>query len=297
MTALAVQAPKKAKLVSRRRPQGTLGQRLIRSGLTLLTWLIVLTGFFPVFWMVITGFKPEVEAATRVPQLIFTPTLEHYVDLVNPNGGNMTGYLINSVVIALVSVVLVLVLAIPAAYALSIRPVKAWRDVLSFFLSTRMLPTAGAIVPLYLMALWLHLLDTTTILILLNSVANLPVAIWMIRSFLTEIPVEVLEAAKVDGAGFLRTLWSVVLPMLAPGLASCALIVFIFVWNEFFLAVNLTSTMSAPLPVWLIGQVKTEGAFWAQLSAAATVCVTPVVIAGWVAQDKLVRGLTLGAVK
>lgn len=270
------------------------GSRIGRMLLTLVTWFVVILFFFPVFWMILTGFKPENEAATRPPQLFFAPTLEQYENIVVRGVGT---FLINSLVVSLVSVVLVILLALPASYALSIRPVKGWRDVLFFFLSTRMLPVAGAIAAIYLLARDLGLLDTTTVLILLNTVANLPIAIWMIRSFLSELPVEVLEAARVDGAGFLRTMWSVVLPMLAPGLASCALIVFIFVWNEFFLAVNLTSTMSATLPVFLVGFITAQGSFWAQLAAAATVCVVPVVIAGWVAQDKLVRGLTLGAVK
>lgn len=265
-----------------------------RMSLTLGTWIVVFFFFFPILWMVLTGFKSESDAATRPPKLFFEPTLDQY--------GNMFArgiepYLINSLVVSLVSVVLVLALALPAAYALSIRPVKRWKDVLFFFLSTRMLPIAAAIAPIYLLARDLGLLDTTTVLILLNTVANLPIAIWMIRSFLSEIPMEVLEAAKVDGAGFFRTMGSVILPMLAPGLASCALIVFIFVWNEFFLAVNLTATASGTLPVFLVGFITAEGAFWAQLAAAATVCVIPVIIAGWVAQDKLVRGLTLGAVK
>lgn len=270
------------------------GAVLGRSGLTLFTWVIVLTFFFPVFWMVVTGFKPENKAATRPPQLFFLPTLEQYENIVSRG---VTPFLVNSLVVSVASVVVVLALAVPAAYALSIKPIKKWRDALSFFLSTRMLPVAGAIAAIYLLARDLGLLDTTAVLILLNVVANLPIAIWMIRSFLSEIPLEVLEAARVDGAGFLRTMWSVILPMLAPGLASCALIVFIFVWNEFFLAVNLTSTTAATLPVFLVGFITAQGSFWAQLCAAATVCVIPVVIAGWVAQDKLVRGLTLGAVK
>lgn len=273
---------------------GSSGHAAARLALTLLTWFVVLLFFFPIFWMVLTGFKPEDQAATRPPQLFFVPTLEQYQNIIDRGVGP---FLINSVTVSFVSVILVIVLALPAAYALSIKPVKSWRDVLFFFLSTRMLPVAGAIAAIYMLAKALGLLDTTTVLILLNTVANLPIAVWMIRSFLSEIPIEVLEAARVDGAGFLRTMWSVILPMLAPGLASCALIVFIFVWNEFFLAVNLTSTTASTLPVFLVGFITAQGSFWAQLSAAATVCVIPVVIAGWVAQDKLVRGLTLGAVK
>lgn len=262
--------------------------------LALLTWLATLMFFFPVLWMILSGFKTESQAGSNPPVLFFVPTLEQYQSIVDRG---VLPFLINSVMVSVITVVLVIALAIPAAYALAIRPVKKWRDVLFFFLSTRMLPAAAAIAPIYLLAQALNLLDTTWLLILLDSVANLPIAVWMLRSFLIEIPGEVLEAAKMDGAGFMRTLRSVILPMLGPGIGACALICFIFVWNEFFFAVNLTSTVATTLPVFLVGFITSEGQFWASLSAAATLCAVPVIIAGWVAQDKLVRGLTLGAVK
>jgi sorbitol/mannitol transport system permease protein len=271
-----------------------LGRNISSAGLTLLTWIVVGIFFFPVLWMLITGFKTESQAATRPPTLFFVPTLEQFHGILDRG---VVPFLLNSLTVSFVTVAVVIILAIPAAYALAIRPVKKWRDVLFFFLSTRMLPVAAAIAPIYILARDLHLLDTTLVLILLNLVTNLPIAIWMLRSFLLEIPKEVLEAATVDGAGFTRSMFSIIMPMLGPGIGACALICFIFVWNEFFLAVNLTSTVAATLPVFLVGFITSEGQFWAQLSAAATVCAVPVIIAGWVAQDKLVRGLTLGAVK
>lgn len=263
-------------------------------GLTGLTWVFIVLLFFPVFWMFVTGFRHESDAATRPPTLFAPFTLEQYENIFERG---VMPYLLNSVTVTVVSVLAVLVLAVPAAYALSIRPIKRWKDGLFFFLTTRMLPIAAAIAPIYILARDLRLLDTIWVLILLTMVTNLPIAIWMLRSFLLEIPTEIIEAARVDGAGFLRTMRSIILPILAPGIGACALICFIFTWNEFFLAVNLTSTAAPTLPVFLVGFITSEGQFWAQLSAAATICAVPVIAAGWIAQDKLVRGLTLGAVK
>jgi sorbitol/mannitol transport system permease protein len=191
----------------------------------------------------------------------------------------------------------VLLLALPAAYALSIRPVRKWRDVLFFFISTKMLPIVGAIIPLYVIVKDLHLLDTQLALVILYTSMNLPIAVWMLRSFLLEVPVEIVEASRVDGAGLLRQLRSVIMPVISPGLAATALICFIFAWNEFFLAVNLTTTKAGTVPIFLVSFVAPEGQFWAHLSAAATVACLPVLLAGWAAQDKLVRGLSMGAVK
>ena len=190
-----------------------------------------------------------------------------------------------------------LVLAIPAAYTLSIRPVPKWRDVLFFFISTKMLPIVGAIIPLFVIARELHILDEQKTLVILYTAMNLPIAVWMLRSFLLEVPAEVVEASRVDGAGVIRQLRSVIMPIVRPGLAATALICFIFAWNEFFLAVNLTTLNGATVPIYLVGFVQPEGPFLAHLSAAATVACLPVLIAGWAAQDKLVRGLSMGAVK
>ena len=171
------------------------------------------------------------------------------------------------------------------------------RDVLFFFISTKMLPVVGAIIPLYILARDLNILDTQRLLIILYTAMNLPIAVWMLRSFLLEVPVAILEAARVDGAGLLRQLRSVVIPLITPGLAAAALLCFIFSWNEFFLAVNLTTTNGATVPIYLVGFVAPEGQFLAHLSAAATIACLPVLLAGWAAQDKLVRGLSMGAVK
>jgi sorbitol/mannitol transport system permease protein len=265
-----------------------------RLALGLVTWVIVLVFFFPVFWMALTGFKHEEDAATTPPHFIFKPTFDEYKGVWDRG---LKSYLEHSISITLLSTFFVLVIALPAAYALSIRPVRKWRDVLFFFISTKMLPIVGAIIPLYILARDLHWLDTELVLIVLYTSMNLPIAVWMLRSFLLEIPVEIVEASRVDGAGLLRQLRSVVMPVISPGMAATALICFIFAWNEFFLAVNLTTTKAATVPIFLVSFVAPEGQFWAHLSAAATVACLPVLLAGWAAQDKLVRGLSMGAVK
>ena len=272
---------------------------LTRLLLGTLTWIIVLIFFFPVLWMALTGLKHEQDADTPTPHFIFTPTLDQYKSVWKGAGGlnGLPPYLVHSVTITVLSTLAVLLLALPAAYALSIRPVVKWRDVLFFFISTKMLPIVGAIIPLYVIARDLHLLDHQQLLIILYTALNLPIAVWMLRSFLLEVPPEVIEAARVDGAGLLRQMRSVIIPIISPGLAATALICFIFAWNEFFLAVNLTTVNGATVPIYLVGFVQPEGPFLAHLSAAATVACLPVLLAGWAAQDKLVRGLSMGAVK
>ncbi|HUY50011.1 MAG TPA: carbohydrate ABC transporter permease [Streptosporangiaceae bacterium] len=272
---------------------------LTRLVLGLLTWIVVLVFFFPVLWMALTGLKTEPTADTSTPHFIFTPTLAEYASVWKGAGGlnGLPPYLEHSVLITAASTLIVLLLALPAAYALSIRPIVKWRDVLFFFISTKMLPVVGAIIPLYVIARDLHLLDHVQLLIILYAAMNLPIAVWMLRSFLLEVPREVIEAARVDGAGLLRQMRSVIMPIISPGLAATALICFIFAWNEFFLAVNLTTVNGATVPIYLVGFVQPEGPFLAHLSAAATIACLPVLLAGWAAQDKLVRGLSMGAVK
>ncbi len=276
-------------LVVHRRPRMTLSGTL----LGLLAWVVVLLFFFPVAWMALTGFKQEKDAATLPPKVVFSPTLSQYSDALSKG----VSFLQNSVIITVVSTLVVLLLALPAAYALSIAPVRNWRDALFFFISTKMLPVAGAIIPLYVIAKNLGVLDHKVALVVLYTSLNLPIAVWMLRSFLLEVPVEIIEAARVDGASLLRQLRSVVLPLISPGMAATALICFIFAWNEFFLAVNLTTTNAATVPVYLVSFQTGEGQFWAHLCAGATLACLPVLVAGWAAQDKLVRGLSMGAVK
>ena len=264
-----------------------------RVGWAVLAWAVAIVFFIPVLWMVITAFKPESAAETWPPKFIFTPTLSEFRLAVS----GMGPFLVHSVIATVGSTVLVLVLGVPAAYALAVRPVKHWRDGLFFFISTKMLPIVAAIGPLYVIALKTHLLDSLGLLIILYTAMNLPLAIWMIRSFMLEVPSELLEAARLDGAGRIREMGSVILPIISPGLVSTALICVIFAWNELFLAINLTITNASTLPMFLISSVPQEGLFIAHLCAAATIASVPVIIVGWIAQRSLVRGLSMGAIK
>ena len=264
-----------------------------KSVLTVVAWVVGIAIFIPVLWMVVTAFKPESAAETWPPKFTFSPTLAEF-RLVFQGVGP---YLENSAMATIFSTILVLILGLPAAYALSVRPVKRWRDGLFFFISTKMLPIVAAIGPLYVIALKTHLLDNIWFLVLLYAAMNLPIAIWMLRSFMLEVPSETLEAARLDGAGRIREITEVIMPVVAPGLVSTALICVIFAWNELFLAINLTTTTAATMPMFLISSVPQEGLYIAHLSAAATVASVPVIIVGWIAQRSLVRGLSMGAIK
>ena len=241
-------------------------------GWGIVAWVAGIAFFLPVLWMVITAFKPESAAETWPPKFTFSPTLAEF-RLVFAGWGP---FVTHSVIATVVSTALVLVLAVPAAYALAIHPVKRWRDGLFFFISTKMLPIVAAIGPLYVIALKTHLLDSIWLLIILYTAMNLPLAIWLIRSFMLEVPGEMLEAAELDGAGRLRQMGEVIMPVISPGLVSTALICVIFARNS---------------------SVPQEGLYIAHLSAAATVASVPVILVGWIAQRSLVRGLAMGAIK
>jgi sorbitol/mannitol transport system permease protein len=273
-------------------------KRWAASVLTAGAWLAGLIFFFPVLWMVLNGFKTEADANAS-PKLFFDPTLEQYRTVTTVSEG-LLGFqeaFVNSMVIVITSTVLVIALAVPAAYALSIRPVRKWRDVLFFFISTKFLPIVAGILPLWILARNLGLLNTRTLLIILYTAINLPIAVWMLRSFFSEVPRALVEAAQIDGAGLRQQLVNVMLPIVAPGLAATALLVVIFAWNEFFLAVQLNSVDAQTIPIWVTANVSTRGQFLAKLSAASTLATLPVVVAGWVAQKRMIRGLAMGAVK
>jgi sorbitol/mannitol transport system permease protein len=266
--------------------------------LALAAWVIGFLFVAPVLWMVLTSFHSEADAATNPPSLAAPLTLEGYRNFFGAGGGaSPWPSLLNSLTASVISTILVLVLAIPAAYALSIRPVRKWTDVMFFFLSTKMLPIVAGLLPLYLFAQFTGLLDNIWYLIVLYTSMNLPIAVWMMRSFLAEVPVEILEAAAMDGAGLLLTLRRVVGPVVLPGIAATSLICFIFSWNELLIARVLTGTRAGTAPVYLTGFVTSQGLFLAKVCAAAFVVSLPVLIAGFAAQDKLVQGLSLGAVK
>jgi polyol transport system permease protein len=200
-------------------------------------------------------------------------------------------------VIVIVSTLIVLALAIPAAYALAVKPVHKWRDILFFFISTKFLPVVASILPIWILARNLELLNTRLVLIVLYTAINLPLAIWMLRSFFAEIPRELIEAAEIDGARLRGQLTSIILPMAAPGIAATALLCVIFAWNEFFYAVQLNPVDGSTVPIWVTTNVSTRGDFLAKLSAASVLACIPVVLAGWIAQKRMIRGLAMGAIK
>jgi sorbitol/mannitol transport system permease protein len=263
-----------------------------------LAWLLGLVFFFPVFWMVLNSFKSEQDANTS-PKLFFHPTLDRYKDVTKSAGGllSFSEAFANSAVVVLVSTLIVLTLAIPAAYALAIRPVAKWRDVLFFFISTKFLPVVAAILPIWILARNLNLLNTRLVLIILYTGINLPLAVWMLRSFFQEIPRELIEAAEIDGARLKGQLTSIILPMAAPGIAATALLCVIFAWNEFFYAVQLNPVQGSTVPIWVTTNISTRGDFLAKLSAASVLACIPVVLAGWLAQKRMIRGLAMGAIK
>jgi sorbitol/mannitol transport system permease protein len=273
-------------------------RRWVNWALGCLAWITALIFFFPVLWMVLNSFKSEEDANTS-PKLSFDPTLDRYSEVTESAGGVLSfgEALTNSVVIVLVSTLIVLALAIPAAYALAIKPVHKWRDVLFFFISTKFLPVVASILPIWILARELDLLNTRLVLIVLYTAINLPLAVWMLRSFFVEIPRELIEAAEIDGARLRGQLTSVILPLAAPGIAATALLCVIFAWNEFFYAVQLNPVEGSTVPVWVTTNVSTRGEFLAKLSAASVLACIPVVLAGWIAQKRMIRGLAMGAIK
>jgi polyol transport system permease protein len=266
--------------------------------LGLFAWLAGLLFFFPVFWMILSSFKSE-QDANASPKLFFDPTLDRYRDVMGGTQGllSFSTAATNSATIVLLSTALVLAMAIPAAYALAINAIPRWRDVLFFFISTKFLPIVASILPIWIIASTFHKLNTLTVLIVLYTAMNLPLAIWMLRSFFMEIPRELIEASEIDGAKLRGQLTSVVLPIAAPGIAATALLCLIFAWNEYFYAVQLNSVDGSTIPLWVTTHVSTRGNFLAKLSAASVLACIPVVVAGWIAQKRMIRGLAMGAIK
>ena len=270
-------------------------QKWSRFGWTVLTYIVVFLLVFPVLWMVITGFKTEVAAIAIPPTLFFVPTLSQFEQALS---GGFSAYLFNSVVASLVSTAIALILGIPAAYAMVFQMrTKSAEDMLFFVLSTRFLPFAAILVPLFIIFTRLNLLDNILTLIIVYTAMNLPLIIWMSRSYFLDLPKEVLEGAWLDGSTTLQTMILIVVPMAAPGLAAAALLAIIFAWNDFFFAVTLTYTNSPTLPIMVAAFTSNEGLFLAKVSALATMIILVPVLIGIYAQRHLVHGLTGGALK
>ncbi len=271
------------------------GARLRGGALTAITYAVVLLFFFPIFWTLLAGFKTESTAVSQPPALFFTPTLDNYRGALA--NADYVGFFTNSVIVSAGSTLVALLLGVPAAFVLGLFPTKRSSGTLSWILSTKMMPAVGVVIPLIIIFKHVGLFDTLAGMIVLYTGLNLPLVIWMMRSFFSEVPKDIIEAARVDGAPIATILWRITMPLVAPGLAATALLCLIFAWNEFFLVVNLAGPHASTLPVFIAGFMTSEGLFWAKMSAAATLAILPVCIAGWAAQRALVRGLTLGAVK
>jgi sorbitol/mannitol transport system permease protein len=260
-----------------------------------IAWLSALAMFFPIFWMVLASFKTEVVAVQTPPALVFTPTLQNYHDIFDR--ANYLNFAVNSIVICFISTALAIALAVPAAFAMGFYPTHRTRGTLLWMLSTKMLPPVGVLVPIYLFARDIGLLDSRTLLIVLYTLMNLPIVVWMLFTFFRETPKAIIEASRVDGANVSQTIFHVLLPLVMPGIASTALLNIILSWNEAFWSLNLTSYNAAPLTAFIASFSAPQGLFWAKLSAASTLAIAPILVFGWFSQRQLVRGLTFGAVK
>ncbi|MBS8228934.1 carbohydrate ABC transporter permease [Vannielia litorea] len=263
---------------------------------TAAAWTIGIAIFFPILWTVLTSFKTEAQAIADPPVWFgFDWTLENYE--VVQERSNYFRFLMNSVIIAVGSTVLGLLIAIPSAWSMAFVPGKRTKDVLMWMLSTKMLPAVGVLFPIVLIARFLDLYDTHILLIVVLMLMNLPIIIWMLYTYFKEIPVDILEAARMDGASLRSEIIYVLTPMALPGIASTMLLNIILAWNEAFWTLNLTTTKAAPLTAFIASYSSPEGLFYAKLSAASTMAIAPILIMGWFSQKQLVRGLTFGAVK
>ncbi|KAA5606285.1 carbohydrate ABC transporter permease [Roseospira marina] len=263
---------------------------------TVLAWVLGLLIFFPILWTVLTSFKTEGEAIANPPSFLFFDwTLENYTEV--QERSNYLRHVINSVVISFGSTAIGLLIAVPAAWAMAFSPTKRTKGILMWMLSTKMLPAVGVMMPIYLIFRDLGLLDTLLGLTIVMTMVNLPIMVWMLYTYFKEIPGDILEAARMDGAQLGQEILYVLAPMAVPGIASTCLLNIILAWNEAFWTLNLTAADAAPLTAFIASYSSPEGLFWAKLSAASTMAIAPILILGWFSQRQLVRGLTFGAVK
>ena len=263
---------------------------------TMVAWGIGLLIFFPILWTILTSFKTEAQAINDPPLFLFFDwTLENYT--VVQERSDYMRFLWNSVIIAGGSTLLGIIIAVPAAWSMAFVPSRRTKDILLWMLSTKMLPAVGVLYPIYLMFIQLGLLDTRIGLTLVLMLINLPIIVWMLYTYFKEIPGEILEAARMDGATLREEILYVLTPMAVPGIASTVLLNIILAWNEAFWTLNLTAAKAAPLTAFIASYSSPEGLFYAKLSAASTMAIAPILIMGWFSQKQLVRGLTFGAVK
>ena len=262
---------------------------------TVAAWAVSLLLFFPLGWLLLTAFKTELQAIAIPPELFFTPTLENFHEV--QERSDYLHYAWNSVVTSVVSTLLGLAIAAPAAYAMAFFKGKHDKDILMWMLSTKMMPAVGALVPIYVLAQKSSLLDTQLGLIIVFTLSNLPIMVWMLYSGFKEIPNEILEAARMDGATLWQEATKVLLPLSLGGFASTGLLCLVLSWNEAFWSLNLSSAQAGTLATLIASYSSPEGLFWAKLSAASLMAIAPIVVFGWFSQKQLVQGLTFGAVK
>ena len=263
---------------------------------TLLAWCAAFLIAFPLLWTLLTSFKSEIEAIAFPPRFLdFSWSLANYRDILND--GEYFYALRSSLLIAGGSSALVLLLGVPAAWSMVFAPTRHTRGILLWMLSTKMMPPVGALIPIFLLYRDWGLLDTHFGVILLLAAGNLPIAVWMLYANFKEVPADILEAARMDGASLLQEILVVLAPIALPGLASTFFLIFTLAWNESFWTLNVTTTDAAPLTAFIAAYSSPLGLFWAKLSAASMLSIAPVVVIGWLCQRQLVRGLTFGAVK
>jgi sorbitol/mannitol transport system permease protein len=258
-------------------------------------WIVTLLLFFPLGWLVLTSFKTELQAIHVPPLFIFEPTLDNFTEV-----QRRSDYLLfarNSLITSIGSTIIGLAIAAPAAYSMAFFRTRRTRDILMWMLSTKMMPAVGALVPIYVIAQTAGLLDTRSALTIVFTLSNLPIMVWMLYTNYKDIPPEILEAARMDGANLWTEFRHVVLPLSIGGLASTGLLCLILSWNEAFWALNLSSAKAGTLATMIASYSSPEGLFWAKLSAASVMAIAPIVVFGWFSQKQLVQGLTFGAVK
>lgn len=270
----------------------TMQRKLAFTGLA---WLVAFLLFFPILWTILTSFKPEAQAIASPPVIIPSWTGENYLEVLDRS--DYPRFFLNSVWISVGSTLIALLIAIPSAWAMAFTPTPKTKDVLMWMLSTKMMPAVGVLVPMYLLFRDFGLLDTVWGLTMVLTLINLPIVIWMLYTYFREIPVDILEAARMDGAILWKELVYVLVPMAVPGIASTLLLNVILAWNEAFWTINLTASKAAPLTAFISSFSSPQGLFWAKLSAASTLAIAPILVLGWLSQKQLVRGLTFGAVK
>ena len=263
---------------------------------TVAAWTVGLLICFPILWTIVMSFKSEADAVKAPLAMIASPwSLDSYAEV--QERSNYARHFMNSVVLSVGSTLMALVIAIPAAWAMAFVPGKKTKDLLMWMLSTKMMPAVGVLIPMYLMFRDFGLLDTRIGLLIILTLINLPIVVWMLYTYFKEIPGEILEASRMDGAAMWSEIVHVLTPMAVPGIASTLLLNVILTWNEAFWTLQLTTSDAAPLTQFIASFSSPQGLFYAKLSAASTMAIAPILVMGWFSQKQLVRGLTFGAVK